>query len=129
NVNRFNSFNRTTIQNNKWEHNSIHRKGVAYRDTTTQQRFGRGNQTGVATREAFRGRAEPGRQELRQGGLEQRREAGSLDRQGLEQRREAGSLERARVGSRGDTGGGAFEGYERGSEVSNFSKRGSQSLS
>lgn len=114
NVNRFNGFNRTTIQNNKWEHNSIHRKGVAYRDQVTQQRFGRGSQAGVGTREAFRGRAEPGRQELRQGGLEQRRDAGGLNG--------------ARVGSQRDAGG-AFEGYGRGSEVSNFSERGSQSLS
>jgi uncharacterized membrane protein YgcG len=64
NVNNYNNFNRTNINNKKWEHNVDHRKGVQYRDKATQQRFGKGQAAGVDSREAFRGRAEAGRQEM-----------------------------------------------------------------
>ena len=32
NVNKYNNFNRTNIQNGNWQHNAEHRKGVQYRD-------------------------------------------------------------------------------------------------
>ncbi len=38
-----------------WRHNPIHRRGVAYRDTRTAQRFGRAGAAGVETRRSFRG--------------------------------------------------------------------------
>jgi uncharacterized membrane protein YgcG len=69
NVNRYNSFNRTNISNTNWQHNVNHRGGVPYRDASTRQQYGRGQQPGASTREAYRGRAEQGRQELGQGGL------------------------------------------------------------
>ncbi|MFL6617133.1 MAG: DUF3300 domain-containing protein [Povalibacter sp.] len=99
NVNRYNNFNRTDINRNdinrndinnrnnnvnnrsnnvsnngKWQHDSSHRKGVSYRDSATQQKYGRnGNQQGVQSREQFRGRAEQGRQEIaREGAGNQR---------------------------------------------------------
>jgi hypothetical protein len=64
NVNRYNNFNRTNVSNvnrtnvsNRWEHNSAHRQGVGYRDSATQQRYGRGSsQQGVQARENYRGR-------------------------------------------------------------------------
>ena len=64
NVNRYNNFNRNDINvnnrttvNNRWEHNSAHRQGVGYRDTATQQRYGRGSsQEALQARENFRGR-------------------------------------------------------------------------
>lgn len=70
NVNRYNSFNRTNITNvnninnvnrtnvnNTWQHNSAHRQGVGYRDTATQQRYGRGSSPdSLQARENFRGR-------------------------------------------------------------------------
>ncbi|MFC4313458.1 DUF3300 domain-containing protein [Steroidobacter flavus] len=64
NVNRYNNFNRTNVNNvnrtnvsNRWEHNSAHRQGVGYRDSATQQRYGRGSsQEALQARENFRGR-------------------------------------------------------------------------
>lgn len=68
-VNRYNNFTRNEINtrntNAKWQHNAEHRKGVGYRDSATQQRYGRDvSQSGVQSREEFRGRAEQGRQQI-----------------------------------------------------------------
>jgi hypothetical protein len=55
----------------EWKHNPENRRGVQYRDQATQQRFNRGPSAGqqpAQSREAFRGRAEQGRQELGRGG-------------------------------------------------------------
>ena len=87
-VNRYNNFNRNDINNrntnisnnhgnnnsNKWQHNPEHRKGVEYRDTATQQKYGQGgNQQGMQSREEFRGRAEQGRKQIsREGAGNQR---------------------------------------------------------
>jgi hypothetical protein len=66
NVNRYNSFNRTKIVNTNWTHNPAHRGAVRYRDRNVAQQFGRPGQ--AAAREAYRGTANAGRQELaRQG--------------------------------------------------------------
>jgi hypothetical protein len=70
NVNRYNNFNRTSINNSTWQHNVEHRKGVQYRDSVSQQKFNRTMNTGGDAREAFRGRAESGRQQLAHGGAE-----------------------------------------------------------
>jgi len=76
NTNRYNNFNQNVTQNynrndvknnfegGKWQHNPEHRKGVEYRDRGTQDRFGRGQSGNVSTREAYRGRAEQGRQQI-----------------------------------------------------------------
>jgi hypothetical protein len=55
NVNNFNSFNRTNISNNNWQHDAGHRQGVPYRDPGVAQQFGRG-QIDAASRDAFRGK-------------------------------------------------------------------------
>lgn len=85
-VNRYNSFNRTDINrttnlsnraNNtgKWQHNSEHRQGVGYRDSATQQKYGRrASQDGLQSREEFRGRAEQGRQEISREGVGNQRD-------------------------------------------------------
>ena len=55
----------------EWKHNPENRRGVQYRDQGTQQRFNRGPSAGqqpAQSREAFRGRAEQGRQDLGRGG-------------------------------------------------------------
>jgi Protein of unknown function (DUF3300) len=70
NVNNYNNFNRTNITSGSWEHNVEHRKGVQYRDSVSQQKFNRTMSTGGDAREAFRGRAESGRQQLAHGGAE-----------------------------------------------------------
>jgi hypothetical protein len=71
NVNNYNNFNRTNISNGNWNHNPQHRKGVGYRGTTAQQRYGnRGPQARqqAAAREAYRGRAAAGREQMARGG-------------------------------------------------------------
>jgi hypothetical protein len=61
-VNKYNRFNRTNISNSTWTHDPAHRRGAAYRDSTVAQRFG--DQSKAAAREAFRGKADAGRQDL-----------------------------------------------------------------
>jgi hypothetical protein len=64
NVNRPVNINNTV---NNWQHNSAHRRGVAYNNTNVQQRFGNNNfRSGSQGRMDFRGRG--GEQVLRPGG-------------------------------------------------------------
>lgn len=86
NVNRYNSFNRTnlsanrsSINNGRWQHDSQHRQGVGYRDSATQQKYGRGSsQQGLQSREDFRGHADQGRQQsAREGAGSERTLSGS----------------------------------------------------
>jgi hypothetical protein len=66
NVNRYNRFNRTNIANKNWTHNPAHRGAVPYRDRSVAQQFAKPGQ--ATAREAYRGTANVGRQELaRQG--------------------------------------------------------------
>jgi Protein of unknown function (DUF3300) len=97
-VNRYNNFNRTTnidrntnINNRpsntgrgsntgKWQHDSQHRQGVGYRDSATQQKYGRaGSQQGVQSREEFRGRAEQGREQMAREGPGNQRDMSGND--------------------------------------------------
>lgn len=90
-VNRYNNFNRNEINANrntnvsnrannnsgKWQHNSEHRQGVGYRDSATQQKYGRGaSQQGLDSREQFRGHAEQGRQDISREGVGNQRDLG-----------------------------------------------------
>ncbi len=58
NSNQFNriNLNRNVVSGNTWQHNAVHRQGVAYRDTATSQRYGRAT-TGAAARQNYRGYA------------------------------------------------------------------------
>ena len=77
----------------QWQHNPENRQGVQYRDQRTQQRYNRGsNPQAVQSREAFRGRAEQGRQELSRGGG-----AGGAGRRARRRRRWAGRQGGARA--------------------------------
>jgi hypothetical protein len=59
NVNRYNSFNRTSISNSNFNHNSAHRRGVAYKDQGVANQYNRGgDRQAAASREQFRGRTE-----------------------------------------------------------------------
>lgn len=148
NVNRYNNFNRTNINNNNWNHNVEHRKGVAYRDQGTAQRYDRGQSRDAASREQFRGRAEQGRQDLGQQRLDSGRGgdraggAGAGTRDVGAGRGEAGG---GRGGDRGgpsagtrDVGGGGrdfsggghasgFGGASQGRQAGDFSSRGQSS--
>jgi uncharacterized membrane protein YgcG len=65
NVNKYNNFNRTNINNGNWNHNAEHRGGVGYRDNATSQKYNKGGDRQAAqSREQFRGKADQGRQEL-----------------------------------------------------------------
>jgi uncharacterized membrane protein YgcG len=138
-VNRYNNFNRANISNGKWEHNVEHRKGVQYRDAASQQKYNRTTRTGGDAREAFRGRAESGRQELARGGAEgiqrdlQRGRGGAegrdapgasrgADRQLGSERRESGVRERQGTGRSRDPA--AFQDIGQGREVRRDSERG-----
>jgi hypothetical protein len=97
----------------KWQHNPEHRKGVAYRDQATAQRFNRGPSATTQTRAAYRGRAEAGTQNMARGGAAQPRNRVVVDRQAPQQR----------------TDRSAFGGYERGGATTQASNRGRESLS
>jgi len=126
NINNYNRYNHSNINNPNWQHNVDHRKGVQYRDAATQQRFGGGAKPGADSREAFRGRAEAGRQDIaREGGAEKFGQPGGFDRP-------SGSGDRAGAGAPpGGLGGGsqagAFDGVGRGGETRDFSNRGASS--
>jgi hypothetical protein len=125
NVNRYNNFNKTNITSGRWEHNVEHRKGVQYRDAASQQKYNRTARTGGDAREAFRGRAESGRQELARGGAEGRERPGATrtaERQLGQERRESGVRERQDVGRGREPA--AFQGIGQGREVRRDSERG-----
>jgi hypothetical protein len=138
NVNQYNNYTknvnnvdvanrRSEIQNNRgsgqWQHDPEHRKGAQYRDASTQQRFNKAATPNAQSREAFRGRAAEGRQEMARGGMQQGSFAG---RQGS-QAPMAGRAPTQQLG--GTTPGqarapGAFEGVGQGRNVSTDSARG-----
>jgi hypothetical protein len=101
NVNNFNRVNHTNINNPNWQHSPEHRKGAAYRDQGSRDKFGQGQRPGADTREAYRGRAEAGQRDIARGGAEQF------------------------GGGRADPG--AFDGVGRGGESRDFSNRGASS--
>lgn len=111
----------------EWKHNPEHRKGVSYRDQGTAQRFDKGAGRDAQSREAFRGRAEAGRQDIAKGGADQFSGRSDAGRQTSSGRSQAGSLDRG--GSQRSTDRSAFGGYERGSQTRDSSSRGRQSLS
>jgi uncharacterized membrane protein YgcG len=146
-VNNYNNFNRTNISNKKWEHNVDHRKGVQYRDQRTQDRYGKVSRPGVDSREAFRGRAEQGRQEIAGTGADRmqrdlaRQQPGTMNHPGAAGGRPAAAPRDAAARGPGPGGAGdrqrgpttthhggaeprAFQGIGNGNEVRRDSSRG-----
>lgn len=114
NHNNYNNFNRTNIGsgNSNWQHKPEHRKGVAYRDQATAQRYDR---AGAGTRDVQSRDASRGRDAGPSAGT---RDVGAGDRGGPS------------AGTR-DTGGGnrgGFDGIDRGAQTRDVSQRGNQSL-
>src|SRR5262245_33761847 len=124
NVNRNTNFNQNINRENyranmqargqsaqgAWQHDASHRKGVAYRDQGTEQRFNRGtNAQAAQSREAFRGRAESGRQELARGGADRLGQGGAGERAGAGSR-EGGRGDRGRTGEQGGLSGRGGQG-------------------
>jgi Protein of unknown function (DUF3300) len=144
NVNQYNSFNRTNISSNSWQHNSVHRKGVQYRDQSVRDRYGKNDPAGAKARESFRGRAEQGREQIARGDADRFKGAG--DRPGGGGQRQTGARSEARPGGReparkpgsggakaaqrpstAQRGGGAFAGVGNGGEVKQQASRGRSS--
>src|SRR6266478_1622162 len=131
NVNTYNSYSKsvntvakpTTLPaqggNQSWQHNAEHRKGVQYRDTSSQQRYGKTAQPGAQSRDAFRGRAEEGRQDLARGGGQSRQD---FAKGGAGQVRQGGQTSGQRSGAPAFQGAGSG-----GSQVREFSNRGQTS--
>lgn len=70
---RYNNFNRSNISGDfNWRHNVNHRGAVPYRDKAVARQYGRGQATDAATRDAFRGRADAGRQSIQRGEVSSR---------------------------------------------------------
>ncbi len=139
----------TNIQGNRgsWQHDPSHRKGASYRDQATAQKYGGATARDAAqSRDAFRGRADAGRQDLARGGADQFKgdrsaaggRPGQADRGGPGDRGGAGSPGAAqnRSGSGGQNRaapassnrGGGFDGVDRGgSAARSQSQRGQSS--
>ena len=90
----------------QWQHNPENRRGAQYRDQATQQKFNKASNPGASqSREAFRGRAEQGRQDLGQGPGGGRDGAGRGEGPGGGPRPSQGGGAGDRAGGAGDRGG------------------------
>jgi len=121
-----------------WQHNPEHRKGTPYRDSGTAQRFDKGASRDAQSRDAFRGRAEAGRNDIAKGGADQfkGRNSGTGSRGNSATQQPAGGnrASSGRSNANGSrTGAGrsdsAFGGTDRGSRASADSSRGRNSMS
>ena len=137
NVNRYNNFNRTQINNNNWRHNSEHRRGVSYGDSKLQNKFGGNQARNSAARDSFRGRADHGRQQIAAGQADRFKGSDAAGRLGGASER-AGrvgqgdrNLDRGGRGGDGGFGGGgrdsAFGGMGNGRDALRHSERGFES--
>jgi hypothetical protein len=118
-----------------FQHDPSHRKGVAYRDQGTAQRFGGASSAqAVQARDAYRGRAEAGRQDIARGGADSYRSgAGAPARDsrssygGSAGDRSTGSYNRS---SQSGTRSGAFnDAGSSGRQTRSYSDRGQSSRS
>src|SRR5262245_2712869 len=116
----------------QWQHTPEHRKGAQYRDASTQQRFNKAGAGNVQSREAFRGRAAEGRQEMGRGGMQQGTLGGNRASQGAVG---AGRGQPSQLGGGGGQfgggqaarGPGAFDGVGQGRATTMDSARGRSS--
>ncbi|MGF6400670.1 hypothetical protein ABH905_004336 [Pseudomonas frederiksbergensis] len=78
-VDRYNNINRNnqiTKNQNKWQHNAVHRDGVPYRDSKSREQYGR-QLDGARQREAYRG-------DNAQRAQAREKARGSMDKHGIE---------------------------------------------
>jgi len=124
-VNIDRNFNRNQIGGDgRWQHRVDHRKGVAYRDNGTRQRFGQ-QRPGAGQRQEFRGRLESGPQPRPGGGPgAAQRPAQGGDRTGNRvQQRPAGNIQ-----NRTNQRPGALNGAGRGQQINREGARGRQQM-
>jgi len=134
NVNRYNNFNRTNISDGNWNHRPEHRGAVPYRDQRAAQQYGRGQAGDAASRDAFRGRADSGREQIQRGEVSPRdvggNRAGAADRgaAGMADR-SAGGLGGAGAAQRDVSGRGSSAFDTRGAtQTRDYSNRGASSM-
>jgi hypothetical protein len=72
NTNRYNNFNKTNISNGNWQHDGNRRGAVPYRDQNVAKQYGRGQANDAASRDAFRGRSDAGRESIQRGEVSSR---------------------------------------------------------
>jgi len=101
NINRYNSFNRTHINNVNWQHDSRHRRGVPYDNRQLQNRYGASQARSAQARESFRGRADQGRQQIASGQADRFKSNNPDSRLGAATRR-AGEGSRSAISGRQD---------------------------
>jgi len=137
NANKYNNINvnKPKISGDKWKHDPSHRKGVAYRDQGSKQKFGQ-SRAGVADRQQYRGR--DGERQLGQtrpgGGQVGDRSRGQVgDRGGAQVGDRGGPSRDVSTGRGGGQSGfqserrGAFGGMQSGSRTRAESARGQSS--
>ncbi|KPK26241.1 MAG: hypothetical protein AMJ61_09600 [Desulfobacterales bacterium SG8_35_2] len=133
NTNINNNINRDKYKNQgkgqgKWQHDASHRGGVAYKDQGTAQKYNRGTGSEAAkSREAYRGKAEAGRQDIARGGADQMRSGSSGSRQGAAAPRNTSSMDRG--GTQAKANNSAFGSSAGGAQTRSASSRGNQSMS
>lgn len=128
NVNQYNNYNHAHINDNHWAHNPDHRGNVPYRDRNLADKYNKDQLKDRQARDAFRGRAEQGRQEMARGGQDsiqnldraanQQRQAQNRDRQ-AEHLNQPAHFNEQRMN--------AFAGVNHGEEMRHFSERGGMS--
>jgi hypothetical protein len=101
-IDRHNTFNRTEINNSKWNHKAEHRGSVPYRDTASRDKFQGSDRQAAQARDQFRGRDDS------LGGQ------GLQDRQGLQQARKDPAVRDAAVNRGGAQAGTRDGGADRG---------------
>ncbi len=127
NVNRYNNFNRTNISNGNWSHNAEHRGAVPYRDKGVAQQYGRGQSADAASREAFRGRADAGRESIQRGEVSSR----DLSARSAVSDRSSGAAAASRdFGGRDTSGTRSASAFDTGrsAQTRDYSNRGSSSM-
>jgi len=109
NVNKYNNFNKTNISNGNFNHNAEHRKGAAYRDSGTAQKYNKGaSAQSTQSREQFRGKAEQGRSEMSSMDRGELQRTAGGDRSSAADRNMSGTGSRgSAAGDGGSRGGGA----------------------
>jgi len=125
-VNIDRNYNVNNINNGRWQHEPIHRKGVAYRDPATRQRF---NQTrpGADQRQEFRGRLEnqPRPQANARPNLPNRPAGpGPAQRPNVTNRAAGGQHPNFQNHAGAPRGGGAIRGTNNGQQVNREAARG-----
>ena len=144
-VNIDRNFNTANIHNGTWRHDTVHRKGVAYRDTASRERFSQ-SRPGAGERQEFRGKlanapaaqanARPNLQRPAGGGqaaaqhpqlANRAQQAGGGQHPNLQNRAQQAGAQHPNLQNRAagaQRGGGAIRGVDNGQRVNREAARG-----